>query len=161
MLKDAPWSKDLCGTEPRGTEHSRKASERARRVQIARWRTPSQASKPPGYSRKPSEKGRAWCEVQKYQAIQAWTGLSGWTSGSSHFASRFLELDGCRVHYFDESEGPPLLLLHSNPTWSLIYREIVKGLRDRFRCIALDYPGFGLSTARNVYGFTPVENTPA
>jgi haloalkane dehalogenase len=74
------------------------------------------------------------------------------------FRSRFLELDGCRVHYFDESEGPPLLLLHGNPTWSLIYREIVKGLRDRFRCIALDYPGFGLSTARNVYGFTPVEH---
>ena len=62
------------------------------------------------------------------------------------------------VHYFDEGEGPPLLLLHGNPTWSLIYREIVKGLRDRFRCIALDYPGFGLSTARNGYGYTPAEH---
>ncbi len=51
-----------------------------------------------------------------------------------------------------------MLLLHGNPTWSLIYREIVKGLRDRFRCIALDYPGFSLSTARNVHGFTPVEH---
>ena len=51
-----------------------------------------------------------------------------------------------------------MLLLHGNPTWSLIYREIVKGLRDRFRCIALDYPGFGLSTARNGYGYTPAEH---
>jgi haloalkane dehalogenase len=74
------------------------------------------------------------------------------------FRSRFLELDGCRVHYIDEGEGPSLLLLHGNPTWSFLYRDIVKGLRDRFRCVALDYPGFGLSTARAGYGFTPAEH---
>jgi haloalkane dehalogenase len=72
--------------------------------------------------------------------------------------SRFLELDGCRVHYIDEGDGSPLLLLHGNPTWSFLYRDIVKGLRDRFRCVALDYPGFGLSTARAGYGFTPAEH---
>jgi haloalkane dehalogenase len=74
------------------------------------------------------------------------------------FRSRFLELDGCRVHYIDEGEGLPLLLLHGNPTWSFLYRDIVKGLRDRFRCIALDYPGFGFSTASESYGFTPAEH---
>jgi pimeloyl-ACP methyl ester carboxylesterase len=30
----------------------------------------------------------------------------------------------------------------------------VNGLRDRFRCIALDYPGFGLSTAPPGYRYT-------
>lgn len=74
------------------------------------------------------------------------------------FRSRFLELDGCRVHYIDEGNGSPLLLLHGNPTWSFLYRDIVKGLRDRFRCVALDYPGFGLSTAQAGYGFTPAEH---
>lgn len=74
------------------------------------------------------------------------------------FRSRLLELDGCRVHYIDEGTGSPLLLLHGNPTWSFLYRDIVKGLRNHFRCIALDYPGFGLSTAREGYGFTPVEH---
>jgi haloalkane dehalogenase len=34
----------------------------------------------------------------------------------------------------------------------------VKGLRDRFRCIAVDYPGFGLSEAPAGYGFTPAEH---
>ncbi len=74
------------------------------------------------------------------------------------FRSHFLELNGCRVHYIDEGEGLPLLLLHGNPSWSFLYRDIVKGLRNRFRCIALDYPGFGLSTAREGYGFTPAEH---
>lgn len=74
------------------------------------------------------------------------------------FESRFLELDGCRVHYIDEGEGPVLLLLHGNPTWSFLYRNIVKELKGRFRCIAPDYPGFGLSTAAAGYGYTPAEH---
>jgi len=71
------------------------------------------------------------------------------------FESHHIELDGMRIHYLDEGAGPTLLLLHGNPTWSFLYREIIKGLADRFRCIALDYPGFGLSTARPGYSFLP------
>ncbi|MGA2165869.1 MAG: MMPL family transporter, partial [Solirubrobacteraceae bacterium] len=47
----------------------------------------------------------------------------------------------------DEGEGPLLLMLHGNPTWSFVYREVIAALRGDFRCVALDYPGFGLSTA--------------
>jgi pimeloyl-ACP methyl ester carboxylesterase len=50
-----------------------------------------------------------------------------------------------------------LLLLHGNPAWSFLYREIVKELRGQFRCVAVDYPGFGLSAAPPRYGFTPAE----
>ena len=71
------------------------------------------------------------------------------------FESRWLDLAGCRVHYVDEGDGPPLLLLHGNPTWSFLYREIIHALRGRFRCLALDYPGFGLSVAPAGYAFTP------
>ena len=73
------------------------------------------------------------------------------------YESRFLDLEGCRLHYIDEGEGPVLLLLHGNPTWSFLYRRMVARLRDRFRCVALDYPGFGLSSAPPGYGFTPAE----
>ena len=62
------------------------------------------------------------------------------------FESRFVELDGNVVHYVDEGSGPILLMLHGNPVWSFVYREVIAALRDRFRCIALDFPGFGLST---------------
>lgn len=69
------------------------------------------------------------------------------------FESRFVELDGNVVHYVDEGSGPILLMLHSNPVWSFVYREAIAALRDRFRCIALDFPGFGLSTAASGYRY--------
>ena len=56
------------------------------------------------------------------------------------FQSHFLEVDGAQVHYIDEGRGPVFLRLHGNPTWSFLYRHIVSGLKDRFRCIAPDYP---------------------
>jgi haloalkane dehalogenase len=68
-------------------------------------------------------------------------------------------LDG--LHYVDEGSGPPLLMLHGNPTWSFTWREVIRGLRDRYRCIAPDLPGFGLSTAPAGYGFTPREHAAA
>lgn len=74
------------------------------------------------------------------------------------FTSRYLDVAGCRVHYLDEGHGPVLLLLHGNPTWSFVYRHLVQALRGRFRCLALDYPGFGLSTAPAGYGYTPAEH---
>jgi haloalkane dehalogenase len=52
------------------------------------------------------------------------------------FESRFLDVNGAQVHYIDEGVGPVFLGLHGNPTWSFLYRHIVQGLRDRFRCLA-------------------------
>jgi haloalkane dehalogenase len=74
------------------------------------------------------------------------------------FADRYADAGGARVHYVDEGSGPPLLLLHGNPTWSFLYRDVIKGLSDRFRCIAPDHPGFGLSRAPAGYGFSPAEH---
>lgn len=82
-----------------------------------------------------------------------------WLSADLYpFESRYVELDGNTVHYVDEGEGPALLFLHGNPTWSFLYRNVILELRDSYRCIALDYPGFGLSSARAGYGFTAPEH---
>ena len=70
------------------------------------------------------------------------------------FQSRFVELEGNRVHYIDEGTGPTLLFVHPGVGWSFTYRDVVKNLRDRFRCVALDLPGFGLSTAAPRYRHT-------
>lgn len=67
--------------------------------------------------------------------------------------------NGASVHYVDEEAGPTLLLLHGNPTWSFLYRKLIRGLKDYFRCVALDYPGFGLSSAPDRYTFTPREHS--
>jgi haloalkane dehalogenase len=74
------------------------------------------------------------------------------------FRSRWLDSSFGRVHYIDEGEGAPILFLHGNPTWSFLYRGIVTRLRRRFRCVAVDYPGFGLSDRPPDYGYTPREH---
>lgn len=74
------------------------------------------------------------------------------------FTSRWFDSPAGRVHYVDEGAGRPLLLLHGNPTWSFLYRGIIGRLRERFRCIAPDYPGFGLSDRPPGYGYTPAEH---
>jgi haloalkane dehalogenase len=52
----------------------------------------------------------------------------------------------------------PILFLHGNPTWSFLYRGIIIRLKKKFRCIAVDYPGFGLSARPDNYGYTPAEH---
>lgn len=74
------------------------------------------------------------------------------------FEDRYVDVEGNTVHYVDEGAGPTILFLHGNPTWSFLYRNVILELRDSFRCIALDYPGFGLSSARDGYGFTTPEH---
>ena len=61
------------------------------------------------------------------------------------FASHFLSLDGLKYHYLDEGQGPAVVMLHGNPSWSFYYRNLVKVLSDRYRCIVPDHIGCGLS----------------
>lgn len=62
------------------------------------------------------------------------------------FEPRYLDWDGLRVHYVDEGSGPPVLMLHGEPTWSHLYRAFVPALTAAgYRAIAPDYVGFGRS----------------
>jgi haloalkane dehalogenase len=73
---------------------------------------------------------------------------------------RFVDLpSGARVHYVDVGTGETLLFLHGNPAWSFQWRDLIAGLRGSLRCVALDYPGFGLSPSPPGYGFTPREQS--
>lgn len=58
------------------------------------------------------------------------------------------------MHYLDEGEGPPVVMLHGNPTWSFYYRELVKGLRDTHRVIVPDHVGCGMSDRPAPYAYT-------
>lgn len=53
-----------------------------------------------------------------------------------------------RMHYLDEGpiEGPPIVLLHGEPTWSYLYRSMITPLTDAGnRVLAPDLIGFGRS----------------
>jgi haloalkane dehalogenase len=67
-------------------------------------------------------------------------GLPGWP-----FAPRYLEQDDLRMHYVDEGDGDPVLLLHGEPTWGYLYRKLIPPLLRVARVVAPDYFGFGRS----------------
>jgi haloalkane dehalogenase len=53
-----------------------------------------------------------------------------------------------RVHYLDEgpADGPVVLLMHGEPSWSFLYRKMIPVLTAAgFRCVAPDLVGFGRS----------------
>lgn len=56
-----------------------------------------------------------------------------------------MEIDGDAVHYIDEGQGETILFLHGTPEWSFGYRDLIKTLRNKYRCVAPDMLGFGLS----------------
>ena len=71
------------------------------------------------------------------------------------FRTRYLLVDqsstsasGEMMSFVDEGAetAPPLLLLHGNLTWSFLYRDLIARARSRFRVIAPDLVGFGLSS---------------
>ena len=74
------------------------------------------------------------------------------------FESRWFDSSVGAVHHIDEGQGPTVLLLHGNPDWSFLYRKIIAGLGPDVRCVAPDYPGFGLSVHPEGYGYTPAEH---
>jgi pimeloyl-ACP methyl ester carboxylesterase len=61
------------------------------------------------------------------------------------FASRYADASGFRMHYIDEGRGEPVIMLHGNPTWSFYFRELIQGLSGRYRAVAPDHIGCGLS----------------
>jgi haloalkane dehalogenase len=53
---------------------------------------------------------------------------------------------GMRLAHIDEGDGPPVLMLHGEPTWGYLYRKVMLPLLDAgYRCVVPDLPGFGRS----------------
>ncbi len=51
-----------------------------------------------------------------------------------------------RLAHVDVGVGPPVLMLHGEPTWSYLFRKTIPPLvAAGYRCVALDLPGFGRS----------------
>jgi pimeloyl-ACP methyl ester carboxylesterase len=71
---------------------------------------------------------------------------------------RFADVDGQRLFYREAGQdgAPVLVLLHGFPTSSYMFRDLIPLLADRFRVIAPDHLGFGLSAAppAGEFGYT-------
>jgi haloalkane dehalogenase len=59
---------------------------------------------------------------------------------------RYHEWDGLRLARVEAGDGPPVVMLHGQPTWSFLFRRAFEPLvAAGHRCIAFDQPGFGRS----------------
>jgi pimeloyl-ACP methyl ester carboxylesterase len=84
-------------------------------------------------------------------------GVSPLTADANAAAHRFVEVDGMQIFYREAgpSDAPVLLLPHGYPCSSFQYRRLMPALADRWRLVAPDYPGFGLSDTppADAFGF--------
>ena len=84
-------------------------------------------------------------------------GRPDWVDSNLYpFHDNWVEIDGNSTHYVDEGprDAPLLLFIHPGPGWSFTYRYHIQHLSDKFRCIAPDLPGYGLSEAAEDYDYS-------
>jgi pimeloyl-ACP methyl ester carboxylesterase len=74
------------------------------------------------------------------------------------FESKYLNINGQSLHYIDEGKGAVLLFVHGTPSWSFDFRHLIKKLSKRYRCIAIDHIGFGLSDKPEQYDYSTINH---
>jgi pimeloyl-ACP methyl ester carboxylesterase len=74
----------------------------------------------------------------------------------SQSTSKFVTVDGTRLHFFIEGAGRPVVLIHGNPGSGQDWTRLFGPLAAHHRIIAFDRPGHGLSQ-RPKHGDTTVE----
>src|SRR3954451_518099 len=69
----------------------------------------------------------------------------------------FLEVDGVRLHYLEQGQGDPVVLIHGNGglIQDLTASGLVDGLSGHHRVVVFDRPGFGYSTRSRGRIWTP------
>ncbi|RDC63084.1 alpha/beta fold hydrolase [Adhaeribacter pallidiroseus] len=83
-------------------------------------------------------KNAAWLDPQEYP-----------------FGPNYFDAGPGRIHYVDEGSGETIVMVHGSPVWSFIYRNLIKGLQNKYRCIAPDLLGFGFSDKPRKWLYTP------
>ncbi len=86
----------------------------------------------------------------------AFVGLPGFNF-DPHYAELERDLARLRMHYVDEGNGDPVLLMHGEPTWSYLYRKMIPPLAAAHRVVAPDYIGFGRSDKPTEIGWYSYE----
>ena len=74
------------------------------------------------------------------------------------FDTHYLNLPSGKMHYVDEGRGNPIVFVHGTPSWSFLYRNLIKEFSDKHRCVALDHLGFGLSQKPKSFAGRPEDH---
>ncbi|MEM8836745.1 MAG: haloalkane dehalogenase [Pseudomonadota bacterium] len=78
-------------------------------------------------------------------------------SADMPFKKKSVEINGSKMAYVDEGDGPVVLFLHGNPTSSYLWRNIIPYVTDNHRAIAPDLIGMGDSDKPDI-GYTFAEH---
>lgn len=65
-------------------------------------------------------------------------------------SSKFVEINGNKIHYLEKGRGDPVIFLHGVPTSSYVWRNIIPNLAKSARCIAPDLIGMGKSSKPHI-----------
>lgn len=66
------------------------------------------------------------------------------------YPSKYIEINGSKMHFVEAGSGDAILLLHGIPTSSYVWRNIIPYLAPLGRCVAPDLMGFGYSDKPNI-----------
>jgi pimeloyl-ACP methyl ester carboxylesterase len=72
---------------------------------------------------------------------------------------RHIEVGGRRIFVYERGSGPAVLLLHGFPTSCYDWRGVAGVLSEEFRCVAFDFPGYGLSDKPAAYSYSLFQQT--
>lgn len=61
------------------------------------------------------------------------------------YTPKYFTRDGLSMHYLDEGKGDPVIMVHGNPSWCWLYRDLIAALKSKYRCVVPDHMGMGLS----------------
>ncbi len=61
------------------------------------------------------------------------------------YSPNFADIGGHKMHYVDQGQGRPVVMIHGNPSWSFYYRNLIRAVSKDHRAIAVDHIGCGLS----------------
>jgi pimeloyl-ACP methyl ester carboxylesterase len=71
------------------------------------------------------------------------------------FSSNSFQSSAGMLNYVDVGKGDPIVMVHGNPGWSFEYRNVIKGMMAKNRCIAPDMIGFGFSDKPYEWDYLP------
>ncbi|MGF1761931.1 alpha/beta fold hydrolase [Aliivibrio kagoshimensis] len=69
------------------------------------------------------------------------------------FKRNYIDIKGNQLHYLNEGEGDPVVMVHGNPSWSFYYRNLVSALSANHQCIVPDHIGCGFSDKPDDSGY--------
>jgi len=140
MLDPAAWINTMSEVAPRVDREATWSSWKP-----AACKCPAASPKPPFADPPGQDFGAVTERTYGHAGLAAQSSSEPDISPDYPFAPHYVEVNGSKIHYIEQGEGDPILLLHGNPTWSYVWRNIIPHLSSLGHCIAPDLVGYGRS----------------